>query len=194
MNIGFMEGGISNIFKIIKYGNPTKGMISWEAQLSPVQIQEVASYITTLQGSNPENAKEPQGEIWEEGNEVSTETAEEEPAEVVVVEEIELLTDKASLANGKMVFDAMCVACHGLSGGSNPGGVGPNLTDEYWISGGGVSNIYNTIKVGVPEKGMISWESSLSPQQMQEAASYIVSLGGTNPEDAKEAQGEIWEE
>lgn len=190
-------GGIKNIFKTIKYGVPTKGMISWETQLSPRQIQEVSSYIISLQGTNPENAKEPQGEKWTEGEAGSTETsapAEEETAEVAEVEEIELLTDAASLANGKMVFDNMCVACHAASGGSMPGGIGPNLTDEYWLQGGGISNIYNTIKVGVPEKGMIAWESSLSPQQMQEVASYIVSLQGSNPEGAKEAEGEKWTE
>ncbi|MGB0917407.1 MAG: c-type cytochrome [Flavobacteriales bacterium] len=187
-------GGIKNIFKLIKYGNPSKGMISWEAQLSPVQIQEVASYIMSLEGSNPENGKEPQGEIWEEGTEVTPAEADAEVSEEVVeTEEIELLKDKASLANGKKVFDAMCVACHGMSGGSNPGGVGPNLTDEFWLKGGGINNIYHTIKVGVPEKGMIAWENTLSEQQMQEVASYIVSLGGTNPADAKEPQGEKWE-
>jgi cytochrome c oxidase cbb3-type subunit 3 len=186
-------GGINNIFKVIKYGVPTKGMIAWESQLTPVQIQEVSSYIVSLQGSNPENAKEPQGEIWKEGAAVSTVEAEEVPAEVVEVEEIKLLKDKASLASGKKVFDAMCVACHAATGGSNPGGIGPNLTDEYWLNGGGVSNVYHTIKFGVPAKGMIPWEGTLTPQQMQETASYIISLGGTKPKDAKEPQGDKWE-
>ncbi len=188
-------GGITDVFKTIKYGVPAKGMISWEAQLTPVQIQEVASYVISLQGSNPENAREPQGEIWKEGDAVATdsETNEESAAAADEVEEIELLTDAASIANGKMVFDNMCIACHGASGGSMPGGIGQNLTDEYWLQGGGISNIYHTIKVGVPAKGMIAWESSLSPQQMQEVASYIVSLGGTNPDGAKEPQGEKWE-
>ena len=169
-------------------------MISWEAQLSPIQIQEVASYIMTLKGSNPENGKDPQGEIWKEGDAVVAGAEKtEEVAAVVEVEEIKLLKDAASLANGKKVFDNMCVACHGTSGGSNPGGVGPNLVDEYWLQGGGINNIYHTIKVGVPAKGMIAWESTLSAQQMQEVASYIVSLGGTNPSDAKEPQGDKWE-
>ena len=108
----------------------------------------------------------------------------------------ELLTDAASIAAGKEKFDMLCIACHAASGGStqNPPGVGPNLTDEYWINGGGVKNIFKTIKYGVPAKGMISWESQLSPRQIQEVTSYIVSLEGTNPENAKEPQGEIWVE
>ncbi len=109
---------------------------------------------------------------------------------------VELLADATSLANGKEKFETLCVACHAASGGStqNPPGVGPNLTDEYWLHGGGVQNIFKTIKYGVPAKGMIAWESQLSPRQMQEVASYIISLQGTNPPNAKEPQGEIWVE
>jgi len=98
----------------------------------------------------------------------------------------------AAIENGKATFTSLCVACHGPSGGSNPNGVGPNLTDEFWINGGGINNIFKTIKYGVPTKGMISWEAQLSPVQMQEVASYIVSLQGSNPENAKAPQGEIW--
>lgn len=105
-----------------------------------------------------------------------------------------LLADAAALASGKEKFETLCVACHGASGGStqNPPGVGPNLTDAYWIHGGGVKNVFKTIKYGVPTKGMIAWESQLSPRQMQEVASYILSLQGTNPPNAKEPQGELW--
>lgn len=109
---------------------------------------------------------------------------------------VELLADAGALANGKEKFEALCIACHAKSGGSTqvPPGVGPNLTDEYWIHGGGIKNIFKTIKYGVPAKGMISWESQLSPRQIQEVASYIISLEGSNPENAKEPQGEIWVE
>ena len=107
-----------------------------------------------------------------------------------------MLTDATSLANGKAKFETLCVACHAATGGStqNPLGVGPNLTDEYWIHGGGINNIFKTIKYGVPAKGMISWEAQLSPVQIQEVASYIISLQGSNPENAREPQGEIWVE
>ena len=107
-----------------------------------------------------------------------------------------VLTDATSLSNGKAKYEMLCVACHGQSGGSsqNPLGVGPNLTDEYWIHGGGISNIFKTIKYGVPAKGMISWEAQLTPVQIQEVASYVISLQGTNPENAREPQGEIWTE
>lgn len=107
---------------------------------------------------------------------------------------VELLTDAAALGAGEKTFRLYCAACHGESGGSMPGGVGPNLTDDHWINGGGINNIYKTIKYGVPAKGMVSWEAQLNPGKIQELASYIVSLYGTNPANAKEPQGEVWKE
>lgn len=54
---------INNVFKTIKYGVPEKGMIPWEAQLNPEQIQNVASYVlTAFKDKNVEGGKEPQGE------------------------------------------------------------------------------------------------------------------------------------
>jgi len=103
-----------------------------------------------------------------------------------------LLTDASAIEKGKATYTSLCIACHGPSGGSMPGGVGPNLTDEYWINGGGIKNVFKTIKYGVPAKGMIAWESQLTPVQMQEVASYILSLQGSNPENAKEPQGDKW--
>lgn len=57
-------GGIKNIFRIIKYGVVEKGMISWQNQLRATDMQKIASYILTFEGTNPPNAKEPQGEIY----------------------------------------------------------------------------------------------------------------------------------
>jgi len=105
---------------------------------------------------------------------------------------VTLIADAGRLEKGKSIFVTNCAACHGESGGSMPGGVGPNLTDEYWIHGGGISDLFKTIKYGVPTKGMISWESQLSPSQIQDVSSYILSLVGTNPPNAKEPQGELY--
>jgi len=110
---------------------------------------------------------------------------------VVDESNVELLTDATALANGAKSFKLYCAACHGESGGSSPGGVGPNLTDDYWIHGGTVTDVFKTIKYGVPSKGMVSWEAQLNPTQIQEVSSFIISLKGTNPPNAKEAQGEL---
>lgn len=106
-------------------------------------------------------------------------------------ESVTLLTDAAALDAGKQIFATNCVACHTADGG---GLVGPNLTDDYWIHGGGIKNVFKTIKYGVVAKGMISWQSQLNPKQMQDVSSYIISLHGTTPANPKAPEGTIWKE
>ena len=103
---------------------------------------------------------------------------------------LEYSDDPAILESGKSIYVRMCAACHKEDGG---GSIGPNLTDNYWIHGASIQDIYTTIKVGVPDKGMISWESQLSPVQMRDVSSYIISLKGTNPPAAKGPQGDLVE-
>ncbi len=99
---------------------------------------------------------------------------------------VEMTEEATAIANGKQIFDQNCKVCHG---GQGEGGVGPNLTDVYWLHGGDVKSIFKTIKYGVPEKGMLPWQDKLRPQEMQELSSYILTLQGTNPPNAKEPQG-----
>ena len=93
------------------------------------------------------------------------------------------------IAGGKEVFMANCVACHGKLG---EGGVGPNLTDTYWLHSGGISDIFKSIKYGWPDKGMKSWKEDLSPVQIAQVASYIKTLYGTNPPNGKAPQGDFY--
>jgi cytochrome c oxidase cbb3-type subunit 3 len=102
---------------------------------------------------------------------------------------VTLLTEAADIAKGKSSFITKCAACHGQAG---EGGVGPNLTDEYWIHGGSISSIFKTIKYGVQEKGMIAWEAQMPALEMQQLSSFIVSLKGTNPANAKAPQGDLY--
>lgn len=96
---------------------------------------------------------------------------------------------------GKKVFAAKnCASCHGASGGSMPGGVGPNLADDYWIHGGSIKDVFKSVKYGWPEKGMISWKDQLSAKEMAQVSSYIMSLKGSNPSGAKEPQGDLYKE
>ncbi|MEQ9186088.1 MAG: cbb3-type cytochrome c oxidase N-terminal domain-containing protein [Cryomorphaceae bacterium] len=117
-------------------------------------------------------------------------------AQEVSVDEnnIQYLTSAVDLAAGEKIFKLYCAPCHAESGGSFPGGVGPNLTDAYWIHGGSMNDIYKTIKYGVPEKGMVSWQAQLSPEKIQQVSSYIKSLVGTNPDNAKEPQGDLYQD
>jgi cytochrome c oxidase cbb3-type subunit 3 len=57
-------GSVKDVFKVISEGVPAKGMIAWNTQLNPFQIQKVTSYIFSLQGTNPANPKAPQGEKY----------------------------------------------------------------------------------------------------------------------------------
>lgn len=108
-------------------------------------------------------------------------------AKQVAVETIEALTDAASIDAGKQIFLKNCISCHGANG---EGGIGPNLTDDYWLHGGDISHIAHTITVGVPAKGMITWRGVLSPEQIKQVASFITTLHGTNPPNAKAPQGD----
>lgn len=104
---------------------------------------------------------------------------------------VKLMADAKDLTAGKELFTAKCAVCHREDGGGN---VGPNLTDEYWLHGGQVSDVFKTIKYGVTGKGMIAWEKSLNGLQMAQLASYIKSIGGTNPPAPKAPQGTEMEE
>lgn len=95
------------------------------------------------------------------------------------------------IAAGKTIFEATCAACHLKDGG---GSVGPNLTDEYWIHGGGIKDVFKSIKYGWPDKGMKSWKDDFSPMQIAQLSSYVMSLKGTKPAVPKEKQGELYVE
>lgn len=103
-------------------------------------------------------------------------------------DENSIKVDASLIVNGKQVFANNCKACHGENG---QGIIGPNLTDEYWLHGGSINEIFKTIKYGVPAKGMVAWEKNLSAKNIAELTNYIVSLKGTKPANAKAPQGDV---
>ncbi len=96
------------------------------------------------------------------------------------------LDDATALNEGKEIFVKNCVSCHGPDGG---GGIGPNMTDNFYIHGKGIEATMNTVINGVPEKGMVSWKAILKPEEVQKVASYVLSLHGTTPTNPKAPQG-----
>ncbi|MEO1032301.1 MAG: cbb3-type cytochrome c oxidase N-terminal domain-containing protein [Bacteroidota bacterium] len=104
---------------------------------------------------------------------------------------VEVLTEAADLNAGKAIFEGKCVVCHKADGG---GGIGPNLTDEYWILGGGIKNVFRTISEGGRDgKGMVSWKKEgLTPLEMAQVASYVLEFQGTTPAEPKPAEGDLW--
>lgn len=100
---------------------------------------------------------------------------------------VKLTTDPVVLADGKAVFTSHCTPCHGEHA---QGVIGPNLTDDYWLHGGKINQVFTTIKYGVQSKGMPTWESQLTPKQIADVANYVKSLHGSNPANPKAPQGD----
>lgn len=183
-------GDIKSVYNTIKVGVPDKGMISWEASLSPTQIRDVANYVKSLRGSNPPGAKAPQGDLYEEGAESGSTTSMPATTEATQKE-----TPVAEAAGGadeaKNIFITTCSACHLADGG---GLIGPNLTDKYWKNNNGsLEGIINTITNGVPGTAMVAWNTSYSKEQIEGLANYILSLQGTTPANPKAPEGDLIE-
>ena len=98
--------------------------------------------------------------------------------------------DAAGIAEGKKIFSGTCFPCHGANG---EGGIGPNLTDNYWLHGGTIKDVFKTITYGVPDKGMQAWGKTFSPTDVRNLASFVLSLKGTNPPNAKAPQGDLFD-
>lgn len=112
--------------------------------------------------------------------------------DLVDAESVVVLTEAGDIETGNAIFQTNCIACHAADGG---GGIGPNLTDEQWVLGGGIKNVFHTISEGGRAgKGMIAWKSTLSPTEIQQVSSYILALQGTTPANPKEAEGDVWSE
>lgn len=102
---------------------------------------------------------------------------------------VQLLTSADDLIAGKNHYlDKKCNICHGLAGEGSS--MAPNLTDEYWLHGGSVNDVFKTIKYGIAGKGMQSWKNEFSAKEMAQLSSYVLSLQGTNPANPWEPQGE----
>ncbi|MCT4641169.1 MAG: c-type cytochrome [Bacteriovoracaceae bacterium] len=87
----------------------------------------------------------------------------------------------------KKTYKRKCKACHGKYG---EGGVGPNLTDNFWLHGdGSIATVYKTIHKGVVDKGMPAWGAKLGKKKTYAVLKYVMAFKGTNPENAKEPQG-----
>ncbi len=134
--------------------------------------------------------------LMKEEYEISIKKADEEvkaylaaQGEAVDENTVTFMPDPADLAAGKQIYTTACVACHKDDGG---GLVGPNLTDDYWMNGGDMKSIFKTIKYGV--NAMPPWQASYSNKQLAQVASYVKSLHGTNPPDAKAQEGELYKE
>ena len=97
-----------------------------------------------------------------------------------------MVQDKEARHEGEEVFQKYCVSCHRMDAG---GLIGPNLTDNAWIHGGKITDIYKTLMNGVLEKGMPAWGTMLKPEEVEQVVAYVASLQGSNPVNPKAPQG-----
>ena len=98
-----------------------------------------------------------------------------------------LVKSPGRVTAGKATFQTNCAPCHGPEG---QGVIGPNLTDNFWIHGGAITDIRRVVESGVPDKGMVPWKGLLGSAQMDEVTAYIFSIRGSNPANPKAPQGD----
>jgi cytochrome c oxidase cbb3-type subunit 3 len=112
-----------------------------------------------------------------------------QPVATIDENNVGIVKDAQALAEGKQIFLNNCASCHRKDAG---GDIGPNLTDEHWIHGGTVNDVFKTIKHGAAGTNMIAWEGFISPEKMKNVANYILTLQGSNPANPKKPQGNLF--
>lgn len=98
-----------------------------------------------------------------------------------------VMEDESDLSTGKSLFVNNCAVCHLEKGEGN---IGPNLTDDYWLTAGDIKTLFRTIKFGTAN-GMPEHASKLNPIQIQQVASFVYQLPFVA---GKEPEGEKFEE
>ena len=81
------------------------------------------------------------------------------------------------LLKGKWHFEKRCSFCHEKKG---QGGVGPNLTDDYYIYGPTKEAMSYIIRNGIKAKGMPEWQKIIPKDQVDAIIEYVWSIKGTN--------------
>ncbi len=97
------------------------------------------------------------------------------------------------LSQGRVIYLARCVACHGNDGkGDGPLAgqlIGPpvgNLTDQVWKHGDRPAQVLAVIGQGVPNTRMEGWNKVLDPPEVNAVAAYVYYLAGRDvPEEIR---------
>jgi cytochrome c oxidase cbb3-type subunit 3 len=147
-------------------------------------ISVIYVYYYHISGNGPSSLDEFNTEVAEGNAAVAAYLA--TAADKVDENTITVTSDAAVIATGKELFETNCSACHAKDGG---GGVGPNLTDAYWLHQGDIKSIFKSIKYGWKEKGMKSWKEDFSAKQIAALSNYVYTLKGTKPLAPKDPQG-----
>jgi cytochrome c oxidase cbb3-type subunit 3 len=83
--------------------------------------------------------------------------------------------DATLAAAGKVRFEQLCAACHGIDGRGNPLLGAPNLTDGVWLYGGDAATLKATLLNGRAGQ-MPAWDGKLGEQRIKLLAAYVTKL------------------
>ncbi len=98
-----------------------------------------------------------------------------------VVAYVRTLSDPASMDNnfmaaqGRSLYNGVCVACHGVDGKGNQDLGAPDLTDNYWMYGNSSESLRQTIASG-RHGVMPAWGGMLGETRSRLVAAYVWSL------------------
>lgn len=154
----WLHGGRSeDLIKVISEGVPAKGMLAWKPILGEKSVRQVARYVESIQGSNPKDAKSPQGILYDP---------------IDTSGPIAILNDKDSLEKGASLYQQYCSYCHGVD---REGGYASNLKDKVWASGkGSVEDVMKAILEGNVPLNMPAWKEVITEKDALKIASFIL--------------------
>jgi cytochrome c oxidase cbb3-type subunit 3 len=95
--------------------------------------------------------------------------------------------DPAVTGVGATRFAKSCASCHGEKA---QGLIGPNLTDDRWLHGGSVEQVFQSVAKGWPAKGMPPWGRAMKPDELAAVVSFVRSLQGSNPPNPRAPEGD----
>jgi len=84
--------------------------------------------------------------------------------------------DPAAIAEGQLVFNQICSACHKPDGS---GLVGPSLIDPYWKYGNTDPELFASVSEGRPG-GMPAWGPQLGSEKIWKSLAYLETLPTTD--------------
>lgn len=159
---------------IQEYDNP---LPFWWSGIFVLCIVHAAWYLYWYHGGGPGKSELQEYaadlKVWEKQRAAA-------PAQELAIDETvlaEMAQDPGAMNRGHGVFVKNCVSCH-LDDGR--GQIGPNLTDMFQIHGATRMDMYRTVYDGVPDKGMLTWNGVLSPEDLASVAAYVTTLRGKN--------------
>lgn len=91
------------------------------------------------------------------------------------------------LALGSKIYKTRCYSCHGKFA---KGGIGPNLTDNYWKFVNAPQDLFALVSKGKKGTMMIAYKDYLKPEEIEAVLTYIKALQNKKVNNPKKQEGE----